>query len=248
MQFIKHIIFNIWKIFVPNSQPIFIMAHMRSGSSLLEHILSSNPEIIGAGEQSRIYTTNTDLKKGEFFIRRINHTFFKVSKYTTDQVLHKKFTPNLDLLRSNAVKVVFLIRSPEETISSIEKLGGPYGINEKNEFSSSEYYKNRLKYLVNLSSHISEENQIFITYEELVSETEHVLKKLSDFLELKTILKKEYRVKTTTGKSGDTSKNIKKGTIINTKKSLIEIDVKTKTKLNELYKETRLLLSAKTNE
>ena len=62
MQFIKHLIFSFWKIFASNSKPVFIVAHMRSGSSLLEHILSSNPEIIGAGEQSRIYATNTDFK------------------------------------------------------------------------------------------------------------------------------------------------------------------------------------------
>jgi len=248
MRFIKNIIFSVWRIFVPNSQPIFIMAHMRSGSSLLEHILSSNPEIFGAGEQSRIYATSTDLKKGELLIRRINNTLFKPYKYSTDQILHKKYTPNLDLIRSNTIKVVFLIRNPEETISSIEKLGGPYGIYEKNAFSSSEYYINRLEYLVNLSSQIPERNQIFITYEELVTETEHTLKKLNSFLELKTVLKKEYNVKQTTGKFGDTSKNIKEGTIINTKKKLIKIDIKTKVKLDNLYKETSLLLRKRNND
>lgn len=245
MRFIKNIIFSIWRIFVPNTQSVFIMAHMRSGSSLLEHILSSNPEIFGAGEQSRIYTTNLDLKKGELFIRRINHTLFKPCRYITDQILHKKYTPNLDLIRSNAIKIVFLIRNPKETISSIEKLGGPYSIYEKNEFSSSEYYTNRLEYLVNLSNLIPKGNQIFITYEELVSKTENTLKELTTFLELKTELKKEYNIKQTTGNSGDTSKNIKEGTIINTKKELIEIDTVTKANLDNLYKETSLLLRKK---
>lgn len=247
MRFIKNIIFSVWRIFASNSKSVFIIAHMRSGSSLLEHILSSNPEILGAGEQSRIYVTDTDLKKSELFIRKKNHRFFKSCRYITDQVLHQKYTPNLDLLRSNTIKVVFLIRSPGETVSSIEKLGGPYGIHENDEFSSSKYYTNRLEYLVNLSNQISEENQIFITYEELVSKTEHTLKNLSSFLELKTVLKKNYDIKQTTGKSGDTSKNIKEGTIINTTKTPIEIDLKTKVKLGDLYKRTCLLLRQKNN-
>jgi hypothetical protein len=241
-------VIKIWSEFSPSSQPVFIMAHMRSGSSLLEHILSSNAEILGAGEQSRIYATNTDLKKGELFIKRINNKLFKPYKYITDQILHKKYTPSLDLIRSNTIKVVFLIRNPEETISSIEKLGGPYGIYEKNVFSSSEYYTNRLEYLVNLSSQISERNQIFITYEELVTETEQTLKKLSSFLELKTNLKKEYSVKQTTGKYGDTSKNIKEGTIINTKKKLVKIDMETKVQLDNLYRETCVLLRKRNND
>ncbi|EDP71039.1 hypothetical protein FBALC1_01107 [Flavobacteriales bacterium ALC-1] len=245
MSFIKDIMFKVWKNITSNSQPIFIMAHMRSGSSLLEHILSSNEEIFGAGEQSRVYNTYDDLKKGELFIRRVNKRLFKPCKYIADQVLHKKFTPNLDFIRSNSIKVVFLIRTPAETISSIEKLGGPYGVNEIEEFSSSEYYINRLEYLVNLSTKIPKDNQIVITYKELVSETDNTLKKLTAFLDLKTSLKKEYNIKKTTGKLGDTSKNIKAGTIIKTNRRSIEIDEAIKAKLDASYKETCLLLRTK---
>ena len=39
---------------------ILIVSHMRSGSSLLEHILSTNDEIIGFGEQNRIYKNFID--------------------------------------------------------------------------------------------------------------------------------------------------------------------------------------------
>jgi len=237
MMLIKNIIIRFWAFLKPPPQIIVIMAHMRSGSSLLEHILSSNPEIFGAGEQSRIYTTNTDLKKCELFVRTTNNTFFKPFKYITDQVLHEKFTPNLNLLRNNAVKVVLLIRNPEETIASIEKLGGPFGINEHDEFNSSEYYVNRLEYLVNLSKQIPKKNQLFLTYEELVTDTEYTLKRLSAFLELKTALKKDYTIKNTTGKYGDTSNNIKKGTIIITEKKLLKLDSEIKIKLNKTFKD-----------
>jgi len=248
MRFIKNIVFKVWKGLSPNPKTIFIMAHMRSGSSLLEHILSSNPEILGAGEQSRTYFTNLDLKKGELFIKRLNNRIFKGSKYVTDQVLHNQFTPNIDLFRSNEIKAVILIRNPEETISSIENLNGPYGISENNDFCSLEYYTQRLEYLVNLSRQIPHGNQIFITYEELVTNPENTLKKITLFLELKTVLNKEYNIKATTGKFGDTSKNIKEGTIINAKKKTIHIDTTTKTKLNDYYKKTMLFFKNNINQ
>ena len=81
-----------------------------------------------------------------------------------------------------------------------------------------------------------------------MTETEQTLKKLSSFLELKTNLKKEYSVKQTTGKYGDTSKNIKEGTIINTKKKLVKIDMETKVQLDNLYRETCVLLRKRNND
>ena len=44
MDIIKHLLFKIWFLLNPIAKPnvVFILSHMRSGSSLLEHILSSN--------------------------------------------------------------------------------------------------------------------------------------------------------------------------------------------------------------
>ena len=42
---------------------IFILGHMRSGSSLLAHILADNAEVAGAGESHITYQTPRDLPK-----------------------------------------------------------------------------------------------------------------------------------------------------------------------------------------
>jgi len=42
---------------------LLILSHMRSGSSLLTHLLNSNPEIIGYGETHIQYASEQDFKK-----------------------------------------------------------------------------------------------------------------------------------------------------------------------------------------
>ena len=245
MGIIKNILFNILSITSSRTQTIFIMAHMRSGSSLLEHILSSNSDVLGTGEQSRIYNSNLDIKKSELFIRKKNQKLFNKYKFIIDQILHNKYTPNLELLNNNNIKFIFLIRNPDETISSIENLGGPYGINEKKKFSSSSYYSNRIEYLIKLSKLIPEKDQIFITYDQLIFESQSTLNKLTSFLQLKTSLKTVYNLKQTTGKLGDTSKNIKEGVIVKTKKNHIEIDTDIKNELNKFYLRTCIYFDKK---
>ena len=40
---------------------VFILAHMRSGSTLLAHLLASHPDFVGAGETKVCYRTPADL-------------------------------------------------------------------------------------------------------------------------------------------------------------------------------------------
>ena len=87
---------------ITRPQTVFILSHMRSGSSLLEHILSSNDEIMGFGEQNRIYKNFFDLKKMEFYIRKKQRLFFNNVKYSVDQILHNQYTPNLSLLNNHS--------------------------------------------------------------------------------------------------------------------------------------------------
>ncbi len=42
--------------FRPSFKYLFVFAHMRSGSTLLVHLLNSSPEIIGYGETKTVYT------------------------------------------------------------------------------------------------------------------------------------------------------------------------------------------------
>ncbi len=241
MKIIKHIAFKIWLILNPIANPnvVFILSHMRSGSSLLVHILSSNNQILGIGEQNRIYHKRIDLKQMELFVRWNQKSMFKPYKYIVDQILHSEYTPNKTLLKNNHIKFIFLIRSAHETMSSIENLGGhPYSINNKGKYNPINYYTNRFNELMLISKSISLKSQCFLTYEDLINNSDKTLRNLSLFLDLKTPLKKEYKLKNSTGKLGDRSENIKKGTIINTQNKLITLDSEAMEKLNIIYRKT----------
>ena len=217
---------------------ILIVSHMRSGSTLLEHILSTNDEIIGFGEQNRIYKNFIDTKKMEFYIRRKQRLFFKNAKYTVDQVLHNQYTPNLSLLNNTFFRLIFLVRSPDETISSIENLESKhYSIQNIGLSNSLEYYKNRLEYMLKIKKQTPRSPHFFLTYSSLIDNPDQTLEKLTDFLSLRTPLKKEYRLKESTGNFGDRSKFIKEGKIQKIKKELIELSAEEMIKLNEVYDE-----------
>ncbi|MCH2034036.1 MAG: sulfotransferase [Tenacibaculum sp.] len=234
MSQIKKIIIKSYFKVIKSGSPAFIMGHMRSGSSLLEHILSSNSSIIGSGEQARIYESSYDFQKSEFFARVNNKTFLSNFPYFTDQVLHHHLTPNLDFLKNTNGKYLFLIRDPHETLSSMKKLKKAYnGVSEYFDYVT--YYQDRIKYLINFSKKLESHQQIFVTYEDIVTNTDETLVRLSEFLKLKEPLTPFYKLKKTTGILGDRSENIKKQSIQKTKKELVELDNQTKEDLYESY-------------
>ncbi|MGM5470914.1 sulfotransferase family protein [Flavobacteriaceae bacterium LMO-SS05] len=238
---LKLLIFKFWlkSHITPEPNLIFLISHMRSGSTLLEHILSSNNQILGFGEQSRVYTKKSDFKKMELFIRWNQKKIFKYSKYVVDQILHNKYTPNIDFLINHNVKFIFLARSPIETISSIENLGShPYSKANRGLYNSIDYYINRLVEIISMSKIIPVNRQFFLTYTDLTEKTDQTLLGISEFLELKTTLKKDYKLKRSTGHLGDKFENIKKGTIILTQKKLTSLSDKSIKKMNLVYIKT----------
>ena len=238
---IKGLLLKVWVKLNHTSKPdvVFILSHMRSGSSLLEHILTSNEQILGFGEQNRIYKQDSDFLQMEIFIRWNLKKMFKNTKYVVDQVLHNEYTPDLTLFKNDQIKLIFLLRNPIETISSIENLGGyPYNINNKGVYNSIKYYVNRLNELMIISNSIPNISQFFLTYSDLVNNPDLTLKSLDMFLKLKTPLKKEYKLKRSTGKLGDRSEYIKTGEITSTTKKLIQLNNESLEKLKTIYDKT----------
>lgn len=200
---------------------LFLLSHMRSGSSLLTHILSSNPEIIGYGETHIQYSSEEDFKQlmlknylnvpefkriKDFKNFRMNH------QYILDKVLHNnKFLDN-SFLTSGNVYVIFLLREPQRTLNSILDL--------KPHWSEEEallYYSDRLKNLELYAQVINNlDRAFFLTYEQLLNSTDLVLEKLQSFLETEHPFTENYKVFKTTGQPGvgDSKENIKAGQIL----------------------------------
>lgn len=197
---------------------LFILSHMRSGSSLLTHLLISNPEIMGYGETHLNYSSEKDLKELIFKLYwrfkdlKMNH------KYVLDKVLHNHKILDDSILKSENIYLIFLLREPEKTLKSILQLKS-----HLNEEQALQYYIHRLDKLNSYAEMIDNKKHcLFITYEQVLNQSQLVFQTLQDFLGTKIGFSEEYQVLQTTGIRGigDSSENIKAGRIIRQKRDL----------------------------
>lgn len=204
--------FAIWRrAWNPNWRYLFVLGHMRSGSTLLSHILMSSASVAGIGERNSTYLDDSD------FPRLAMHAHFRrllmvPRKFVLDQINHNRMTPDLRLLEREDVHLVFLIRDPGASIASMtDVLGKLYGTDAA---AASDYYLDRLPYLARIADQVATpERAFFLTYDDLVMRTEATLGALTNFLDLPQPLKPDYRIFRFTGRRGDPSATIKSGSI-----------------------------------
>lgn len=124
--------------------------------------------------------------------------------------------------------MIFLIREPKSTIPSVIKVNA-----KKNwdEIKAINYYVKRLERLEKYARSIdNKEKALAITYEQILENTELVLKTIQNFLGLKHTLSENYEVLQTTGVPyiGDPSANIKAGNIVRKKYKSPEVEISPK--------------------
>ncbi|MCP2732490.1 sulfotransferase domain-containing protein [Limnofasciculus baicalensis] len=198
-------------------QILFILSHMRSGSSLLSHLLITNPEIIGFGETHVEYDSNQDLKTLLLRVYQNTRQLRMDHKYVLDKLLHDKKLLDETILFSEEVRAIFLIREPKRALASILTLKPHW-----NENQAIEYYSTRLATLEKYAKLIdNKKRSLFITHEQILDNTQSVFKVMQDFLEVKQPFSEEYQVLSMTGTRGigDYSENIKSGRIIRKNKT-----------------------------
>ncbi len=240
---IKNILYISWNLLRVKSKEnhLFLIAHPRSGSSLLMHILTSNKEICGFGEYLSAYKNLRDLDKAAFDIRRKSNNLFKEVTYIANQIVHNKSTPSLDLLRLSNAKIIFLIRPPKKTLSSLATLAKKKN-SEMTHLQLSEIYKQRLLEIQILAKAIPNTNWIDITYTDLLENPEKTLTKITCFLDLKKPLSTQYAIQKYTQVWGDPSKNIKAGKIIKTQSPQINFTDALLQSCEKIYADTLKVL------
>lgn len=199
-----------------NYQFIFVIGHMRSGSTLLTRILSSHPEICGYGEMHRSYPSP------EHFINLYNYLSYLMpdklekSRYLLDKVLHQMHELGPSVLEDHRVKLIVLVRDPCDSIHSmVARLKDTEW--EGNPQVAGDYFVEQMRWLEQLPQVAEVQGRMkVITYEELVEFGDEVLSSLSQFLELKQALTPAYEVDKETGRwgVGDASENIFQGKIV----------------------------------
>jgi hypothetical protein len=188
---------------------VFIIGHMRCGSTLLMHLLLTNPSVIGCGERNAPYRSAWDLDGLEIAARIAQRAPFRRVRYVIDQINHDRFTPNLELLRDERLRFIFLIRNPGETIRSIVNL------TDWTTERSVDYYSRRLRSIADYASSMARPSAAMaLTYDGLLANTSAVLRRLEAFLGLDEQLSEKYTIQSFTGLRGDPSPNIRAGRIL----------------------------------
>jgi hypothetical protein len=191
---------------------VFIMGHMRSGSTLMMHILISNPGLIGCGERGVPYRSADDLDKLEIASRRMQRSLLRQVLYVVDQINHDHLTPDPGLFQLERLRFIFLIRDPEETIRSLIHLSKsspqPWSVEK-----AVDYYVTRLNSLAKFSKDLGNRS-IALTYSDLVDRPPATLQRIGSFLSLPSELREEYTLQPFTGRRGDRSERIRLGRIM----------------------------------
>ena len=210
---------------------LFVFAHMRSGSSLLVHLLNSHPLILGYGETKVSYQNTNSLSH---LVSKVAHFFAKsrvAETYILDKVAHDEFFVELSLLKRKDVHCLFLLRDAEKTLPSITNMY----INvyprifpgyEAGEVEALDYYSKRLEKLVELAQAVdSKERSLFLTFDQLLDRTDDVFVALHKWLNIENTFNDTYEMHKATGIPvvGDFSDAIRSGKIQRGNKSANQI-------------------------
>jgi len=239
-------------LFKPESyQILFILSHMRSGSSLLTHLLITNPQVIGYGETHIQYRSEADFRKLIYQVYWQSQDFRKLGdlenlkmkhKYILDKVLHNNKFLQKDFLKSENIYAIFLLREPQRTVASMLDQK-PHWIED----DAVQYYNGRLSALEEYAQIINNRKRtLLITHDQIINQSQAVFQGLQNFLATQTGFSEEYKILKTTGMRniGDFKENIKAGRIVRKNRELnIEVSPQALDSTNHQFQQCREILS-----
>jgi hypothetical protein len=201
------------------NQFLFILGHMRSGSTLLSHLLCSSDDILGFGECHNNYRRRSDLAKLLMSVR--SHTDQNPLKYryVLDKIVGTQHTMSASVLTDRRTRYVFLVREPLASLASIVAMRRHFHPDETAEqvlAFAIQHYTERLGQLLQSSETIDDpERCLLVTHQQVLNETPTTFKAFESFLELSAPLREEYDITPTTGQPGigDPFGNIRLGKI-----------------------------------
>lgn len=177
---------------------LFVLGHMRSGSSLLVHILTSHKKIKGYGETHINYKDKKDFGFCAANICRYLRDFSIKEEYILDKVLHKWYLEDKTILSKECVKVIFMLRSPDEALSSIVRnMDFVEGVDE-----AYQRYEKQIEWMQAMARRLPSRKWSYVTYSDLTQRTETVFSRLESLLGLDTPLPERYEKNRYTGTSG----------------------------------------------
>ena len=228
---------------------LFVLSHMRSGSSLLAHLLGSHPEIAGYGELHRGYRAQEDLDRLVVDVEKQVSSSGLSQRYVLDKILHNRHEIHPHIATRPDTLFVFLLREPNASISSLNARlpeWCPAAIDATDTYNwSVEQYRMRLMGMRRLARTVDDPTRCcFVTFEQLLGDTRLVFSAIESMLKLESPLSEEYSVVSETGKPGfgDTSEHIHAGRILRDLPKRSQPDISQSGEHVELYQDTCRLL------
>lgn len=224
---------------------LFVLAHPRSGSTVLAHVLNDHAEVTGYGEHHVSYDSLGDLRRLEARNAHFAHQPNLHTTYTMDKIVWNQHMIGPVVQASESSRFVFLIREPEATLESYGRMFHMLPT-DADRFRS---YRRRLEGLINQARSIDDPLRAFsLTYDELTHRTDDALEALSTWLELDPPLRSHYGLTPKTGIQswGDPSDNIKAGKVLELERRDTDIDPAVREVAARVYGESVRILGALT--
>ena len=186
--------------------PIFIVGMPRSGTTLLEQILSTHPSVFGAGElttlneviseitkasSEKLFTENlsnlskTNLQKiGKDYLRKV-WTLSPKSAYITDKMPANYFYLGLIYLALPNAKIIHAMRDPMDScFSCFSRL-----FNDTMEFAYDQetlgrYYQRYMRLMKHWHEVLPKGTILDLPYEDMIADTENQSKRVLEFVNL----------------------------------------------------------------
>jgi hypothetical protein len=194
---------------------LLLFGHMRSGSTLLLHLLMTNPEVSAVGERGVVYISEGDFARLAVATRIVRGPPFRRLRYVVDQVNHSQLTPDRSLFQNPRVRVLFILRRPEVSIASILVLYRTYYPEPWSPARAVDYYVERLEALTKFGESLpSPSIAALVPYELLTESPAETLEALRVFLGLSRGFSQSYETHSFTGRSGDPGPKIALGRIV----------------------------------
>lgn len=205
----------------PPFKYLFVFAHMRSGSTLLVHLLNSSPDIIGYGETKTVYDDSDAfcelLSKVSLFFEKKRLT----ETYVMDKIVQDELFVDTDLLKRSDVHSIFLVRDAIQSLPSITDMYvnvfPKYHENwTGGENEALDYYKTRLNKMLHLAKEKCSGNKpILVTYDDILNRSEEMFSTFQKTLGVQNTFSEQYALHKATGVPviGDFSETIKSGKI-----------------------------------
>lgn len=191
---IKHMAGTATALFNPKcnfDSMLFILGHMRCGSTALSHILCSHPQISGYGETHIRYNGNPAL--GLLVLNQVRRRAYSAgARLLFDKILHSRYDSDVDSAFFNA-RAIFMVREPVDTIRSIRRLFATLGSSEySTDTLAADYYEERVSSLLGIWDRFSLERRIGMSYAQLTAEPEVKIIGISQMLGLSPPLTNHY--------------------------------------------------------